>query len=333
VELAGGDKVIMAYVNERFSLLNAASAVGTLMGLLLLGYAGMAVVTSSEAGTAASPRNLVMIGFITTTRYPSSFDSSDSSSISASVSEPSKSFESQSLRSSDAPHIFRYLLSSTGSLWLLTSVTLALQFCFAFLYWQLVVKPVLDQDATLVEKPAIDKGGAPDFDTNICKINENPWVCLQGFCCPMVRAAHNNAVAGICGFWESIICWCCCSWLTLGLGPCCLVVYWRQMLKSIMNIGDNVVTDFCVTMICPCMSIVQQALAVDNELGYRVTGCCEWTPQQGMSGVDDYMRAGAYGGQGGGGAYTGVGDFTSQTPYELPKYGGSPAYGGAAGAH
>merc|ERR1711971_1041758 len=85
---------------------------------------------------------------------------------------------------------------------------------------------------------------------------------------------QTNAVAGICGFWESVACWFLCGCCTSGFGTCCLLVYWRMRLKDIMKIEDHCLNDFCVTLFCPFLSICQMGTSVDRAMGYEVTGCC-----------------------------------------------------------
>jgi Cys-rich protein (TIGR01571 family) len=274
-------------LGDRPSKMAALSTIGVIAGMLLLVFAGISAIvatsTPAQAGTVEEmlPRSLQVLGYITTTQMPSSFDSSDSSSSGSSF-EPSKSLESGSLRSSDARNVFLIIGKSVGSAWLTTTLTLLVQAVFAALYYRTVVQPEMDDSVTLAERDPFGGHGNNDFDNNICEFHKNPWVCLHGLCCPMVRTAHTNEAAGICGFWATIFCWCSCSWLTLGFGPCCLLVYWRMMLKSIMKIGDNIITDFCVTLMCPWLSVCQQANALDNAMGYRVTGCCEGTQMMGM---------------------------------------------------
>jgi len=272
----------MAFITDKPKTV-VLSTIGALCGFLLLAFAGISAVVASfddDSGVSVSMENMLdrrlqIIGFITTTKYPSSFDSSDSSSFGSSM-EPSKSSESGSLRSSDAPHVFRAIASWTGSIWLTTTISLLLQFIFAVLYYRSAVTTVLDDDnGTLIERGPKMETGRSDFDNSICDFSKNPWVCIDGFCCPMVRQAHTNAASGLCGFWSTMFCWCCCSWMTLGIGPSCLVIYWRMMLKSIMGVGDNPIIDFCLTLICPWLSICQMATALDNSMGYRMVGCCQ----------------------------------------------------------
>jgi Cys-rich protein (TIGR01571 family) len=161
------------------------------------------------------------------------------------------------------------------------------------MYYRLVVKEVVVEGETLIERGEILDTGRNDFDNAMLDCTKNKWVCMHGLCCPMVRTAHTNAVSGICGFWETIICWCCCSWITLGLGPSCLLIYFRTYLKKIMGISDNPALDFCITLFCPCLSVCQMGVAVDTTMGYRVTGCCEVVfDSYGNSGGMDHLMSG-----------------------------------------
>lgn len=254
------------------------AAVGMLAGLLLLGFAGVTVIMPSSwtTGTTGAneflPRRLQGFGYITTSRSPSSLDSSDSSSLGSSL-EPSKSFLSGSMESSEWTEVWPKIIRTVGgSMGYLTS-SLVLQVLFGILYSRFVTNPIKET----MRLDAGD-GGGEDFQNGICQCHKDPWVCIQGLCCPMVRVAHSNAVSGVCPFWESLWCWCCCAWLTLNIGPFCLLMWWRLRLKSIMKVEENMMTDFCVTALCPQVSICQMATAVDNAVGYQVTGCCEYTP-------------------------------------------------------
>jgi len=256
--------------------------VGALAGLLLLGFAGF-IVVSSPAGVETTRRlQGSMFGYITSTRPPSSFDSSDSSSSSDYSSEPSKSFESGSLDSSDWNQVFPRLSAGFGSSMGPLTCWLILQVLFAFCYNKVVSNPIketgtLDERMERMENAKDDMEGQMDFSNSFCECHKDKWVCLQGLCCPMVRMAHTNAVSGVCAFWETLWCWCCCSWLTVGLGPCCLVMWWRLRLKNIMKVEENILYDFCGTMLCPMISLCQMSTAVDSAMGYEVTGCCEYT--------------------------------------------------------
>lgn len=262
-------------------------AVGMLLGMLLLGLAGIILITgpSASAGPANTgagkflARRLQGFGYITTSRFPSSFDSSDSSSSGSSL-EPSKS----SLGSSDpreisaalGPHGAKSLGGCMG--WL--TLSLLLQLCFAVVYNQFVTDPIIDRgklDERVIQEPQRDP---TDFNNGIFNCvgrDMDRWVVIQGLCCPMVRIAHTNAVSGVCPFWQSLWCWCCCAWMTMNIGPSCLLVWWRMRLKSIMRLEDNAFNDFCITILCPQISACQMGTAVDAALGYQVTGCCHYS--------------------------------------------------------
>jgi len=253
------------------SLKHVISTIGVASGLVLLGFAGYIAV-----GPAIAARRLSSFGYITSTRPPSSFDSSDSSSSSDISLEPSKSFESGSLDSSDWNMVFPKLEAGIGGSMGPLTVWLILQVLWAFVYNKMVVDPIKD-DGTLDERmdslKMDDIEGQLDFNNGFCECYKDKWVCLQGLCCPMVRMAHTNAVSGVCAYWETLWCFCCCSWLTVGLGPCCLVMWWRLRLKNIMKVEEAAVHDFCGTMICPMISLCQMSTAVDSAMGYEVDGC------------------------------------------------------------
>lgn len=165
-------------------------------------------------------------------------------------------------------------------LWLVSSNlgTLLLMVVFAVCYYHNAVAPVIMTKGTLAMR-GFHYTGKDDFDNSIFGCFDDVWVLIHGCCCPLVRMSHTNAVAGVSGYWESAICWFCCAALTGGVGPCCLMVYWRKQLKDIMGLEDNLINDICITFFCWPLSIIQQGIAVDHASGYEVTGCCtlEWS--------------------------------------------------------
>jgi len=275
------------------------ACIGMLAGLLLLGFAGTLVVLTPasimtdlqregaaavlflqkevprrlqpEVVPPAAPIDTLNVYGATTTR-PSSFDSSDSNSMGSSL-EPLKSSESGSFKTMPKP-----LEESTGTVAYSSSSVafqLVVMLCFACIYHSKAVQPIIRQRGTLAQRPnAFQPTGKDDFDHSICGCFDDMWVCIHGFCCPLVRIAHTNAVSGVMGFWQSAIAFCCCSLFTSGLGTCCLMVYWRKQLKDIMGIEDHIVNDLCITCFCPMLSICQSGTSVDQAMGYEVTGCC-----------------------------------------------------------
>lgn len=145
--------------------------------------------------------------------------------------------------------------------------------CFAFLYNKNAVQSVIKKKGTLDDKD-IEGDGSDDFENGIFGCFDDMWVCIHGLCCPLVRMAHTNAVAGIMDFWQTILIYFCCALFTGGIGPCCLTVVWRRHLKEIMQIEDHCFNDLFVTCLCPNLAICQQGTAVDRAMGYEVTGCC-----------------------------------------------------------
>jgi len=156
----------------------------------------------------------------------------------------------------------------TGSIW----GQLLVWFCFAFIYNKKVVAPVLEREGTLAEKE-LEWTGEDDFENGIFGCFGDTWVCLHGFFCPMVRQAQTNAVAGVCGFWETVLCWACCAMWSANLGPCCLMVMWRKQIKEVMGVEDHLLNDICCTLFCPLLSLCQMGSAVDRASGYETTGC------------------------------------------------------------
>lgn len=291
---------------------SALAYAGMLAGSLFLGFAGVLLVTSpssliaieKEAASAVSPgsRQLQTMvvdsngNLVTFTKAPSSFQE-----LEMSIPSSGESFMS-SEQSSSAPFKSAGSLSVGDTLgqsetWLFgifsTVGHLSLMLLFAMCYHHSVVVPIIQTRG--IGLHASQYTGKDDFDTGICECMDPPvqyppvrrqgrdvWVLIHGFCCPLVRMAHTNAVSGIMGYWESALCWCCCYALTGGLGQCCLMVYWRKRLKDIMGIEDHLVNDMCISCCCWPLSVIQQGIAVDDASGYRVTGCCnlEWAPGQ-----------------------------------------------------
>lgn len=275
----------MAFINEKPSALSVVAGIGTFVGLLLLGLAGVSVVSSNTpvlkgAINEVLPRRLqysMVMGYITTTALPSSFDSSDSSSLGSSF-EPSKSVDSLSsgsLPSLDIRVAWGQILGMTGSIWLSVTITLVVQSLFACIYFKYVVQQFFGDDTINSEFQKQRPMASYAFNYKMLDCFSNKSVFCSGLLCPMVRQAHTNQVSGVCGFWESLCCWCCCSWVSLGLGPSVLVVFWRTSIQTQMQIppGENIVEDFCLSCLCPQLSVCQMARSVDEAMGSKQTGC------------------------------------------------------------
>lgn len=255
------------------------ACVGMLSGMLLLALAGTLVIMTPSSSSFLQDRRLQVgtVGYVVPlTTPPSSLDSSDSSSSSDSSLEPFKSFEDSSGGSSKSSGAG---LEALGSLWTFlggtTAGQLIMMLIFAFVYKSKAVDPVVQKRGTLKEKmQRQDASGHDDFENGIFECMEDRWVCIHGCFCPLVRMAHTNEVAGVMGFWESAVCWACCAFWSVNIGPCCLLVYWRMKLKEAMGLEDHMLNDFFITLCCPWLSICQQGTAVDTAMGYEVTGCC-----------------------------------------------------------
>jgi len=260
-----------------------------LADLLLLGFAGTLVVLTptsiakelQQEGEAflQGARRLTWTDAYNITHHNSSFDSSQTSSASSgSASLMSSIGSSRSVHSSSGS------LKSAGAkaesaissiiAWMGTvGGQVFISILFACLYYKNAVEPVLEREGTIADKE-LDYQEKDDFDNGICSCFDDKWVCIHGCCCPLVRMAHTNAVAGVCGFWETAFAYICCAIFTANLGPCCLMIYWRKQVKEVMGIEDHLVNDICCTFFFPYLSLCQQSTAVDREMGYEVTDCC-----------------------------------------------------------
>jgi Cys-rich protein (TIGR01571 family) len=260
-----------------------------LAGLLLLGFAGTLVVLTPSSIAAEiqqdgerflqGARRLAYTDPVTNITHNSSFDSSQTSSdsigsgsmMSSIGSSRSVHSSSGSLRSSGA-RVEGWISGLVG--WMgSVGGQVCISLLFACLYHKNVVATVIDREGTLADKE-LEMTGEDDFANGICGCFDDKWVCIHGLCCPLVRMAHTNAVAGVCGFWETAIVYLCCALFTANLGPCCLMIYWRKQVKEVMGIEDHLMNDICCTFFFPLLSLCQQSTAVDREMGYEVTGCC-----------------------------------------------------------
>jgi len=285
--------------------------VGMLAGMLLLGFAGTLTVMTPSASVAELEREGAAVAkgashfFLqgnsrrlqtpvidpntqlpvntyygtSTTTMLSAFDSSDQSSSSASSwssLDSSKSIYSSSgslLQSGARVEGWIYSFGAWGATaW----GQLVIMMCFAFFYHKNAIAPIIAREGNLDEKD-LPHTGEDDFENAICGCMEDPWVVVHGICCPLVRIAATNELAGICGFWETAICFFCCAIFSANLGPCCLMVYWRKQVKDVMGIDDHLMNDICCTLFLPGLSLCQQAIAVDRAMGYESTGCCKMT--------------------------------------------------------
>jgi len=128
-----------------------------------------------------------------------------------------------------------------------------------------------------------EETGNDNFDVGLCDCLGDSCMCLHMLlpCMVWVRQGHTNQVTNVCGFWATFICYLV-SGLCCGIGPCCLTVYFRMRLKEHMGIDDHLLSDLCFAWLCMPCTVGQQALAVDQKLGYHVDGCCtlDWDDEQ-----------------------------------------------------
>jgi len=224
----------------------------------------------------------------TYTTHLSSLDSSDGNSLSGSSSESSKSSESQSSLAMplEQEHALAVVLPYQTSM----IVEVLVMLCFAICYHQCAVRPIIDEFGTLHSRRNVDtdplygdeddeyRKGSKDFENGKFGCLGDIWVTVHGCICPLPRMGHTNEVAEVCGYWETIICFSCCAMLTCGLGPFCLVTYWRKRVKEAMGIDHFGCSDCLISVFCMHFSVCQQSTAVDRKMGYVVSGCCDVTP-------------------------------------------------------
>jgi len=110
-------------------------------------------------------------------------------------------------------------------------------------------------------------GGIPDFEHHLCDCVKEPSICCMSVFCPMVRIAHTNEAADVCGYWETFISMWCASLCVVG--PLCLNVYFRFHVKEALGIHQNWCCDVIQAFFClPCVT-GQQAITVDEAMGYK----------------------------------------------------------------
>jgi Cys-rich protein (TIGR01571 family) len=152
-----------------------------------------------------------------------------------------------------------------------------LMVCFACVYKGKVVDPM-----GKMPKQSLQYESPDDFRYGLFDCVKDCNMCLMVTCCPLVRIAHTNETADVCGFWETL---CCLGLSTIlcGMGPCCLNVYFRIHIKDHMGIQDHCFNDMVLAWCClPCIT-GQQALAVDEVMGFTFKCPCT-VERSGMSG-------------------------------------------------
>jgi len=255
-----------------------------------------AAVAGTPAQTGITAQDVLngapaFVPTVTTTRtyttHKSVLDSMDKvgSGSSGSMMEAFKSSESQS--SLEMDYEAEQAVAVSIPWWFSTMVSLGISLCYAVCYHQCAMEPILDEYGTLADKETMNEdefergytGKTDDFKNPICGCLGDFWVAVHTILCPIVRLAHTNAVADVCGYWESMICFSLCACVTGGIiGPGCLLVHWRKRVKEAMGLEHHCWNDCFLTFVCPYLSLCQQATAVDRKMGYVVTGCCDVTP-------------------------------------------------------
>jgi len=272
---------------------------GMLAGLLLLGFAGTLLVMSPSVSEIQNHVTSLSRRLQTVVAVPEGVD--PLLTMPEKVKKPLDRYEDRMKRGSSDGSADSLDISgsgssvrSSGSDWMPSGIEgvggswfalgganlfhLAVMMIFAVIYYHNAVAPIIMTKGTLATR-GFTYTGKDDFDNGIFSCCDDGWVLLHSCCCPLVRMSHTNAIAGVMGYWESALLWCCCVTFTGGFGPCCLMVYWRKQLKDIMGLEDHLLHDICITFFCWPLAIIQQGIAVDHASGYEVTGCChlEWS--------------------------------------------------------
>lgn len=207
-----------------------------------------------------------------------SLRSSESSAGSLDSSQSLKSMESGSLKNDILGT--EATLGSAETI-ITNAVSLILMLCFAAIYQKKAVEPV-----GILPEQGRQYDSGEDFQYGVCDCWKDAHMCCMVFCCSSVRIAHTNAVTDVCGFWPTLFGLCCTSLICGPIGPCCLNVWFRIHLKDHMGLEDHCLNDMLLTWCCfPCM-VGQQALSVDEKMGYVFR--CPCTMERGGSGFGGY---------------------------------------------
>jgi Cys-rich protein (TIGR01571 family) len=138
---------------------------------------------------------------------------------------------------------------------------------FAFKYKQ----DVVDRIPRLHPRPM---SGAVDHTQGLFDCCGDRDLCLHSVCCVDCRLAHSLHVAGVIEFWPALALLYGSFFLSLCCGPCIVLTYYRMQIKRQLGIHPNLVMDALVSVCCSACGVGQQALAVDEATGVRVTCCC-----------------------------------------------------------
>jgi len=154
-------------------------------------------------------------------------------------------------------------------------ISLICKIIFAVLY----KRHVVDKTPQLTQRPISVVELEEDFPHSLFAFSQNipqdrnylkrdPLLSFHAYICCNCRAAHTWHVAGIFEYWPAVII------LHFGVGTLCvaplLQIYMRMKLKDRMGIRRNFVKDTLAVICCPCCAVMQEAAAVDTELGVRV---------------------------------------------------------------
>jgi len=269
-----------------------------MFGFGLLAFAGVLVGTSNSSdyqvglrGTEARRLFWGNYSNMTDNRTIANMSASSSSGPSASLTSSEGSLESfnslDSMSSGSSGSLKHHLKSAyvtyqglaAGTQW---AITITLMLIYSCIYKTKVV----DKITPMVHQPPT---GKDQFEFGLCDCVTDPQVCCNVLFCHYVRIAHTNAVSGVCDFWETFCCMFLASFCVCG--PLCLNVYFRIHIKDHMGIQDNCFADFCLAFFClPCVA-GQQAMAVDEVLGWKFKCPCNI---EHVSASGGYGRAATY---------------------------------------
>jgi len=135
---------------------------------------------------------------------------------------------------------------------------------------------VVDQIKQLPPVPFDASSRKSDFDEPLCGCMDSTDICLHSCCCPACRMAHTWYVGGVLEYWPGIYMGCCVMPFTsylLGLG-CCIGASMTGGLKKRRGITPNFGKD-CISWLCWCCTVAQQATHIDKASGVTVRCCCK----------------------------------------------------------
>jgi len=115
------------------------------------------------------------------------------------------------------------------------------------------------------------------FKFGLCSCAGDIQYCLHSVCCSYARHAHTLTVTEENGFWGNY-----CLLFTLGNFLCCFfgcfVASQSAALRRKLKLQDGWLVDCILSCCCWPLFVGQQAMAVDEAAGVRVSCCCKLEP-------------------------------------------------------